>query len=648
MMQHVWTITPRSVNSFRVGFLANTAVGANEAQGSGPILHAVGITNTYESEGISAIRLQGYSPFGRANGQVGNRDNTWQFDDEFMYTTGSHRFALGGELRYRRGWHLNANSGALGTLAFQPTFTAQLGSNDQGQLVPVANTGDSFADFLLGIPTTGQMNGLPVVQFRATQFTPFFQDTWRVTHNLTVNYGASWFLETDPNPQGRPREYVHQLDTTTGLLKYSGLGQVNPLPVATDQNNFAFRFGVAWRPEFLDRMVIRAAAGTYYSSFPWSLAPYSLVGGSPLGAGVTLTNAQTNPSPAYVMGINVFPPTPAGALTTNYAENLPAGSVITALSPDFRTSYVNQWNFSVQHGLSQSDLIEIDYLGSSGHRLPNVYDDAQCRATSNLFCSPATRLWPRYGLIIYADSSGNSSYEGATAKYEHATTAGLNLRFEYSFSKALTDTYQSQLTAYNQISNCRSCSKGPTTANVRHRAVAGVVWELPVGHGRRFASSRSKWIDLLAGGWTATAITTFATGQPVLLTAPNQTGSPFINPLPNRVCDGRSDQLSSNVRNNGFLWFDPSCFTVPQVGYFGNSGPTVLDGPGLNNWDLGAQKAFDLSEAVKIQFRAEFFNAWNHAQFAQPNGNAGAGVNFGRVSSTHAPRLVQIAAKFLW
>jgi hypothetical protein len=145
-----------------------------------------------------------------------------------------------------------------------------------------------------------------------------------------------------------------------------------------------------------------------------------------------------------------------------------------------------------------------------------------------------------------------------------------------------------------------------------------------------------------------TAITTFATGQPVMLSAPNQTGSPFINPLPNRVCDGRSDQLSSNVRNNGFLWFDPSCFTVPQIGYFGNSGPTVLSGPGLNNWDLGAQKVFDLSDSTKLRLRAELFNAWNHAQFDQPNGNAGAGVNFGRISSTNPPRVIQIAAKLLW
>src|SRR5205085_5222829 len=111
-----------------------------------------------------------------------------------------------------------------------------------------------------------------------------------------------------------------------------------------------------------------------------------------------------------------------------------------------------------------------------------------------------------------------------------------------------------------------------------------------------------------------------------------ETGSAFITPLPNRICDGRSSQLSGNVRNNGFLWFDTACFLVPPVGYFGNSGPTVISGPGINNWNIGVEKSFVLAqEATRLQFRAELFNAWNHAQFDQPNGNAGAGTNFGRI-----------------
>jgi len=647
MVQHTWTVSPSALNSLRVGFLRNVAVGGNQARDLGPILKQIGITNAFDSNGVSAINLQGYSSFGRANGDVGNRDNTWQLDEEFSYNKSGHALAFGAALRYRRGWHLNGNSAAVGTLSFQPAFTAQLAANSQGQLAPVANTGDSFADFLTGFPVSGLLIGLPVVQFRATQFTPFFQDTWRLTRNLTLNYGVSWFLETPPSPRGWARDIVHGFDPKTGLLTFAGLGQINPQSVATDKNNFAPRFGIAWKPSFLKTTVIRAGAGVFYSEFPWLFAAYPIISGSPVGMGKSFTNPLSEPVPTYALGLNVFPPSASVGLSRDYAANLPLGTVATLLNPAFRTQYASQWNVSIQHNVSRNDFIELSYLGSSAHRLPNVIDLAQCRPSTNLLCDPATRPWPRYGLLLDADSAGNSSNEALIAKYEHRTDQGLNLRFEYTFAKALSDTWQAALSSSNQVTDCRRCSEGPTTFDVRHRAVASAVWELPFGRGNRYGGTMRRWTDTLAGRWTVTGITTFSTGQPVNLRGPNQTGSPFINPLPNRVCDGRSDQLAGNIRNNGFLWFDTACFPVPQVGYFGDSGSNVLNGPGVANWDLGVEKSFLLGrETTRLQFRAEMFNAWNHAQFLQPNGDAGAGANFGRISATRPPRLVQLALKF--
>ena len=98
------------------------------------------------------------------------------------------------------------------------------------------------------------------------------------------------------------------------------------------------------------------------------------------------------------------------------------------------------------------------------------------------------------------------------------------------------------------------------------------------------------------------------------------------------------------------MWFDTSCFPLAPVGYFGNSGRTVLNGPGLNNWDLGVEKWFPFAErkSEKLLLRAELFNAWNHTQFEQPDANAGDGANFGRISATRPPRLIQISIKLLW
>src|SRR5205085_12316900 len=126
--------------------------GGNEASELGPLLNQIEVMNTFDRNGVTAINLQGYSSFGRSNADVGNRDNTWQFDEEFAFNKGGHSVAFGAGVRYRRGWHLNGNAQALGVLSFQAAFTSQLAVNAQGQAVPVAGSGDSFADFLTGIP----------------------------------------------------------------------------------------------------------------------------------------------------------------------------------------------------------------------------------------------------------------------------------------------------------------------------------------------------------------------------------------------------------------------------------------------------------------------------------------------------------------
>ncbi len=633
-MEHTWTLSPHAVNTLRAGFLRSVAIGGNEAQT--PLLSAIGISNTFGNQGISLINLQGYFSFGNSTGDVGNRDDTWQIDDELNYVAGAHQFAFGNGFRYRRGWHQNSNRGALGTLTFQSVFTAQLAPNAQGQPAPVPSTGDSFADFLLGMPVTGTLAGLPVVQYRSLGFMPFVQDSWKVSRNLTLNYGVSWFLETPPDPQGWARNATHGFDTRTGLLVFSGLGQSDPKVISTDHNNVAPRFGLAWKPSPLNKIVIRAGAGIYFSPMPWVLELTPLALGSPSTVGTGFTNPQTTPIPAYQLGRNIFPPAAASVVTSTYAATLPAGTPVSGLDPSFRTAYTSQWNLSIQQRLARSDSLEISYLGSSGHRLPVITDLSQCRPTPNLFCGAVTRPWPQYSAIYWFTSAGNASNEALIARYAHRTNRGLNLHFEYTLGKTLSDAWESSLLTRAQITDCRACDKGPATFDVRSRAVGSLVWDLPFLRGP------------LMGGWTMSAIATFATGQPILMGGPNQTNTLYLNHLPNRVCDGRNDQLSGNIRRNGFLWFDPACFPVPPAGYFGNSGATVLYGPGVNNWDLGITKLVRLRESIGLHLRAELFNAWNHAEFQQPDGNAGDGGNFGRIAAARPPRLIQFATKLVW
>ena len=648
MLQHTWTIRPTLINTFRAGFVRNVALDGNQGAGVGHILGGIGITNTFDDRGVSGINLTGYAGFGHAAGDLGNLDNNYQIDDGVNYVRGRHNLQFGGSIRYRRTWQQNANAGALGTITFQPLLTAQVTTNAQGQTTPQANTGDSFADFLLGYPVSATMNGLPRLPYRFTQYMPYVADTWKVTRSLTLNYGLMWFLPTIPNPQKWARDYVHSFDPTSGLLTYAALGQVNPQILKFDAKYLAPRFGLAWSPSMLRNTVIRAGAGIYYADSALIEMQFGMVA-PPFSNTLAITQAQNNPSPQYQLGQNVFPLLSLPPLSPNFAASLPSGTNAFLLNPNSRMPYISQWNVSIQRTLGNNDLVEVNYLGASGHRLQNRYDSDQCLPTVTLFCNAATKPYARYAGLLTADFNGNSSYEGLIAKYEHRLTAGVNLRIEYTFAKALTDGWESGGSTQSQIADCRACDKGATSFDIRHRAVVSAIYDLPFGRNRMFGRNLAPALDILAGGWTVTAISTFATGTPVFLSAPATTASLNITHRPNRICDGNDSNLLGNLRTNGFVAFNTSCFATPATGYFGNAGRDVIYGPGTDNWDLGFQKFFRLhSEQRRIEFRAEMFNAFNHAQFGLPNGNSGAGANFGRVASASSPRLMQMGMKLLF
>ncbi len=648
MVQHTWTISPTLVNTARIGFTRNEALFTNQGITAGDILGGLGVKNTLDDRGISAVGLTGYSGFGRANGNLGNIDNNYQADEGAILVHGNHTIQFGGSIRNHRTWEQNANANALGTLAFQPFFTAQLTTNPAGAPVAAKNSGNAFADFLLGLPFNASLAGLPMFQYRFTEYIPYAQDTWRVTRSLTINMGMSWYLSTVPDPQGAARNYVHGFDPQSGLLTYAALGQVSPQVTSFHANNLTPRLGLAWQPGFLKNTVVRAGAGTYFYNAALSEAQFAMVA-PPFNTPLQLFNAQ--PSPTYVLGQNVFPSSTYPALSTSTAASLPKGTTAFLLNPAGYIPYVNQWNLSVEHSMGANNSIEVDYLGSSAHHLQNRYDSNQCMPTATLFCSPSTKPYAQYAGLLTADFNANSSYEALYAKFNHRVSEGLNFRLEYSFAKVLTDAFEGPAVATSsQIADCRACDKGFASFDQTHRVVASLIYDLPVGHGRKFGARMPGLLDAAAGGWTVTSIATFATGVPIFFSSPSQTASIYITQRPNRVCNGNAPNLAGNLRSDGLVYFNTSCFVTPAAGYFGNNGRDPLHGPGQNNWDLGIQKDFrvPVTDQGMVELRGEFFNAFNHAQFTNPNANTGAGANFGLVSGTAAPRLLQVALKLVW
>jgi hypothetical protein len=646
-VQHTWTITPALVNNVRIGFVRNLVFSGNEGAELGSILGQIGIPNTLDDRGITGISIQGFAGFGRSAGDLGNIENHYQLDDGLYWSKGNHSYQFGASIRYRRSWQQNANANALGSLGFQPQFTAQTMVNAQGQVVPQANTGHAFGDFLMGMPATGQMIGLPLIPYRFTQFNPYFQDTWKITRNFTLNYGIAWFLSTVPEPVGWGADLPHGFDYNTGLLQYAALGQVDPGILDINYRNFTPRLGFAWKPDFLKNTVFRAGAGTFYSDTKLIEAQFAMVA-PPFNSPITVNNAATNPVPQFVMGQNIFPPPPPSTLDEGYAARLPNGTTAFLLRPSDRTPYVNQWNFSIQHSIRPGDLIEFAYLGSSGHNQQHRYEGNQCIVGPDMRCDPATRPYARYASLLTADFNGNSSYNAMIARYHHQTQGGLDFRFEYTFAKAINDHFQGGGNE-SQVTNCRACGKASASFDVKHRAAASMIYRLPFGKGRTFGKDMNAAADTLIGGWSVTTIATFSTGVPFDVTGPNTTGFNNITHRANRLCDGRSESLQDSLRTNGLKWFDTACFAAAPTGFYGNAGRNILYGPGIHNWDIGIEKYFPIPvrEGTRLQFRGEMFNAFNHAQFNLPGSTVNT-PNFGLVNSARAPRLVQLALRLLF
>ncbi len=645
VVQHTWTIRPTFINALRFGAVRLLALQTNQASSLGNIADKVGVPNTFDGRGVPAVRLTGYTGFGNAGGDIGNIDNNYQLDDNATYVRGVHSYQFGAGIRYMRDWQQNGTAQANSTLTFLPQFTAQL---VPATGVAQKNTGNAFADFLLGDVSQAGNGGLPMIQYRFTQFLPYFADTWKISPTVTVNYGIGWFLATTPNPQGIYQGWVHSFDYNTQLVTYHALGQVSSEIVPTPLNHFTPRLGVAWNPASLPNTVIRAAFGTYFIDQAVIESQYGVFA-PPFSQNTTLVNANNAPQPVYALGKNIFTPHVYPPLTPAFPSQLKAagGSTIFILNPHARTPYVNQWDFSIQQALTRRDVVEATYLGNSGHKLLNHYDPAACTPTAQLQCIPSTNPYPNYTSLLTSSFDGNSNYNGLIVKYRHITSNGLTLDADYTYSKAMSDASSRGGLQGNQIATCRRCDYGPTSFTQKHRFVLSYVYELPFGRGNIFGAKMPTAIDLLAGGWVLTGIATFQSGVPISLTSANTTGVVSTVIRPNQVCNGTDHNLQNHLRTNGYKWFNTACYPTPAVGYFGNSGFDPITGPGSADWDVGAQKLFPIpvGSQTNLQLRIEAFNVLNHPRFGQPNSVSSTPATYGIITSADSPRVFQLTGK---
>ena len=643
VIQHTISLGSNWLNVFRLGFNHGYTFQAGEGQGGPDIENQIGIPGTLDPHGIPATSLTGYTAFGNAYSRVGEIENAFSLNEGLSYTRGQHNMSFGVGIVDHRVKQQNANAGAVGSMAYQGNYTKQFNAAGTAYL---ANTGNAFADFLLGLPQSGSVAGFQPIHYYYTDFYPYFQDSWRVTPHFAVNYGASWYYSEIPKPQGDDALLSHGFDFTTGLIRYAALGEIRPQVMKEDYNNIAPRLGFVYSPAFDPNTTFRAGVGMYYGQLGLNDLG-SATSAPPFSNSFAFTNVATANLPQRQLGNGVFPVIVYPSLSPSFAAALPNGTTFNVIDENNRTPYLTQWTASVQHTFGRNDLMQLDYIGNSSHKNPNRYNMNMCAYRADLFCDNTNVPFPRYGSISYIPYNMNASYEALIAKYHHQVTHGLTLLANFTWQKSLSDGFEPNTGGANgqQIAGCHSCEKGPTTYNIPLSVVVSSVYDLPFGKGRTFGRNAGTFENLLIGGWRLSVIGRIDHGRAVDAAAANRANAPGGKPRANRLvgCDANSSAFSKNVRTNGHVYINRSCYTEPALGYFGTAGKGTLFLPGSNTWNASLVKGFIFTERVRLEMRGEFFNVFNHTNFTGMGTNVSTPATFGIVTNAADPRIIQIA-----
>ena len=534
------------------------------------------------------------------------RDNTWHVSDGISLERGRHTLKFGGDLIGFQMNYLQSNL-ARGQYTFTGVFTSADGLG--------VNTGDPFADFLLGYPQNTQRTvGSGMAYLRQAAYAGYVQDNWRVNPRLTVNLGLRYEYAA---PYTEARSRLLNLD-------YSTLPAAPRLvPVSTavnpDRNNFAPRAGLALR--LPKATVLRAGYGIYYAQ-EIAVETYDLALN---GLSNQINETQGDRLPALTIA-NAFPRTSSTGFPSYFG-----------VDPNARTPYVQQWTASLQHELPGQALLEIAYAGSKGTKLGRFRQfntPAHVETGENLGPRPgdlqALRTFPELGKIIQRQHIANSSYNSLQVKVEKRMSGRLSLLASFVWSKSIDDADSVIPGQFDSVGaqderNLR-LERGLSFFNVGRRISAGYVYRLPLG-------------------WTLSGMVTLQDGTPL---NPFYFAVDFANSgTPNRpdVVPGVPVSLPRSQRTADHF-FNTDAFTAPAPFTFGNAGRDTIPGPGNNDFDFSLERRFRIREAGAIQFRAEAFNTFNHPNWGIPGPNPDFGPFFGKIFTTGDPRRMQFAVRY--
>ena len=686
------TLSNTMVNSFRFGWSHVTLNSGNSwASGVGQLGNTLGIGNGNPGSlpGLLALNFSNstLNNLGTTESTQSFDDHVWQVEDSLSWTHGRHSFKFGGQYwREIIKTFYAGNNGELGYMDFNGGFTA-INSASAGN-----GTGDGGADFVLGLPQSygrGVSTGATWQQSENV-IGIYGQDTWRVTDNLTLNLGLRYDMHT---PWVESKNQQANYNINTGNIDLAGKNGASDALYNGfyGGRDFQPRLGFAWTPSRLgNRTVVRGAftVSSYLEGTGTNLRLTLNPPFTPAEINATYNNVAlplTDTSDGIVgSGSNASCDAPAYAC---YAQ-----AFLRVWDPNVQPAIAYQWNLTIQQQIMTGTTFQIGYVGQKGIHLMVPFDYGQRVLQANSSCSdpPCTSDSPYFaknstlysvlgnpgltdssGKILLSTennginegatisgtkSNGNMEYNSLQAILQKEMSHGLQGQLSYTYSKCMSDStgyygaWNNALSAsaywqnvYNQRSEWAPCYYDAT-----HVLSAYAVYQLPFGRGKQLASGVRKSVDEVIGGWAVSPILSFRTGWPLPIFGASDNSGTFSRGS-RADCNSLPSIENTPIAGIGTQWFtNNGNFTQPAVGTFGNCSPQLgsLRSPRYTDVDASVHKDFSITERLRVQFRTDFINAFNHVQYNAPNTSIGS--TMGQITGAQPPRNIQLALKIYY
>lgn len=598
--------------------------------------------------GMPTFNVNGYAGLGA---RPANFDNVPVSKDSFVYNLSDNVSMVHGNLTTKIGFDFQeiyaptfATLDGRGSFGFTGVFT----QNPQKR----AGSGSSIADLLLGIPNTINVGTPSDANERTRNYYFYAQNDWNVSPRLTLNAGVRYEI-TSPywDDKGRLSNLVMDSGNPLyGQLVIAGDAGIPRTIQTTDRNNWAPRFGFAWKGP--KSTVVRGGFGLFYAQDEGFGVSQRMTNNPPFVGfgGYSVVSDQVNISSTIPLS-SPLPSRPAAPDPATYHFDPKATAQVRSWPMRYTIPYVEQWNLSIQKELARNFVWEAGYVGNHGVKLYGAYEGNQPDPGPGAVVSRRPLRNITSASILRVEPWVNSTYHGVSTKLERRFAGGLSFLGVYTFGRSLDmqttidicdGCTNSSGTGAVVNAHSRRLNYGLSDSHMKQRFVLSGIWELPFGKSKKALTQGVP--AMIAGGWALSGITTLSSGIPFTLGLNFDNANTGNVNWPNRLSRGTLDNPTVS------RWFDTSAFVFPAQYVQGNAGRNILTGPGTISTDMSLQRNFRLPrrESARLEFRAEAFNIFNTPQLGQPGVSVGT-PSFGVIGSTARPsRQIQMGMKLLF